>query len=411
VAAKKKKSTAHRHKQQQKKQQRRNTRLQKQRSPTRPAQALPSLKLDPTLGDDMRLLAPGGDLSALTPDRFADLLLPPALDSADLADEPEFAEIAIPPLVATRTYIELIQEQGIEAVDVVDLDDEEREEAIAEAFDETTARLLTPALRQQLRTSLINLRARLRRTHQMNELPRVAAVQMFLESDQEGQIVASLGLVQEIVRRSIAFGFQMAEAVEQLHSAEAAGGKLTPAALREQITQSESGQRLTATLETTPGFRRLLEEQIGEMERAGHEALFKGERRLNLYTQAELAHAADLFKQATGDDLTTLLTPDSKVGPILPELLPQLVEYVRRLLASAERLAQFRQRLDEAVVDPTFADSKWAPVLLTLHDHLTKEESVAYAQSYLVAALFGELWMSVLPPEAFEADEANEPGE
>jgi hypothetical protein len=410
VAAKKKKSTAHRHKQQQKKQQRRNTRLQKQRAPARPTPTPESLRLDPTLGDDVRLLAPGGDLRALTPDRFADLLLPPALDSADLADEPEFAEIAIPPLVATQSYIEVIQEHGIESENIIDLDDEEREEAIAEAFDETAARLLTPALRQQIRTGLINLRARLRRTHQMNELPRVAAVQMFLESDQEGQIVASLGLVQEIIRRSIVFGFQMAEVVEQFHNAEAAGGKLTPAALREQIIQSESGQRLTAALETTPGLRRVLEEKIDEMERAGHQALFSGELRLNLYTQAELAHAADLFKQATGDDLTTLLTPESQLSPILPQLLPQVVEYVRGLMASSERLTHFRQRLDEAVVDPAFADSKWAPVLLTLHDHLTKAESVVYAQSYLVAALFGELWLSVLPPEAFEVDEPNEPG-
>lgn len=407
--AAKKKSAAQRHRQQQKRQQRRNTRLQKQRSPARPAPAPPPLRLDKTLGDDLRLLVPGGDLSALTPDRFADLLLPPALDSADLVDEPEFADIAIPPLEATQTYIEVIQEQGIESEDIADLDEEEREEAIAEALDETTARLLTPALRQQLRTGLIDLRARLRRTKQVNELPRVAAVQMFLESDQDGQIIASLGLVQEIVRRGIVFGFQVAEAIDQLKTAEETDGELTPEALRQQVAQSEALQRLTATLEATPGLRRFLEEQIDELEDAGRRALFEGKLRLDLYTEAEIAGAAKLFKQATGDDPTILLSPDRNLATILRALMSQLVEYVRNLFAAEERLAQLRQRMDEVVADPAFAHSQWTPLLLTLHRYLGEEDALEYMQGYLVTALFGELWTSVLPPEAFEVDETDEP--
>lgn len=405
MAAKKKKSAAHRHKQQQKKQQRRNSRLQKQRAPARPP--LPSLKLDPTLAEDIRLIAPGGNLNALTSDRFAELLLPAALDSADLSDQPEFADIAIPPLEATKTYMAVIQERGVDAMVVDEVDEEEQQEAIAEALEEVTARLLTPALRQQLRTGLINLRARLRRTHDIDELPRVAAVQIFLESDQDGQMAANLGLVQEIVRRSILLGLQIGEAVHEQDAVENSGGKLTPASLYQRAREGEAIQQLTATLDANPSYRRFLEEKSDEIEDAGRRDLFAGRLRLDLYTEAEIAVAAGLFKRIAGDDPTTLLSPERNLSSIAPMLIPQLADYVRDLFAAEERFDQLRQRMDEVVADSAFADSQWAPFLLILHRNVREEDAFDYIHGYLVAALFGELWPSLFPPEAFVVDQSD----
>jgi hypothetical protein len=405
VAQKKKKSAAQRHKQQQKRQQRRHARLDKQRPKSRPAPVATLPALDDTVLDDLRVLFRGGDPASMTPDEFADTLLPPALDSADLADEPEFADIAVSPFEAAQTYITVFQEHGLGAGDIADLEEEEREETIGEALDETTQRLLTPELRQQIHTGLTALRTRLRRSNQRNELPRVAAVQMFLESDQNGQIAAALGLVQEIVRRSIGFGFQMAEALDQLRGDDETAAPLTPDALRERIEQSEFAQQLTATLGKVPGLRRFFEQQAEEMRDAGRQALFEGKLRLDLYTPAEIAGAVEVMQEAFDGDLTGFSEFDEQVGNIMPVLMPQMIEYVRGVFTTEERIARLRQRMNEVVADPDFADSPWPPFLLALRDDLMEEDALAYGLGFLLSALLGEVWPSILPPEAFQADE------
>jgi hypothetical protein len=228
---------------------------------------------------------------------------------------------------------------------------------------------------------------------------------MFLESDQNGQIAAALGLVQEIVRRSIGFGFQMAEALDQLRGDDETAAPLTPDALRERIEQSEFAQQLTATLGKVPGLRRFFEQQAEEMRDAGRQALFEGKLRLDLYTPAEIAGAVEVMQEAFDGDLTGFSEFDEQVGNIMPVLMPQMIEYVRGVFTTEERIARLRQRMNEVVADPDFADSPWPPFLLALRDDLMEEDALAYGLGFLLSALLGEVWPSILPPEAFQADE------
>lgn len=353
----------------------------------------------------MRLLFPGGDPSAMSPDAFADMILPVALDSADLADEPEFADLTIPPLEATEAYIGVMQGLGVRVSDIDGMDEEVRDELIGQAIDDTTTVLFTPQLHQQIRTGLMALRARLRRTNQTNELPRVAAVQMFLEMDRSGQVAPALGLVQEIVRRSISVGFDMAQVISEVQAVDKAGGPLTPQEMVDRISQSEITAKLAAMLDTMPGLRHFLLQQAEEMRDVGKRALFEGRLRLDLYSPAELEDVVNLIKEAIGADLSVFRSFGEHLENIMPKLMPPITEHVRNLFGLPERTLQLRQRMDDLVADPAYTNSEWMPFILALRGDLQKEDGVAYILGDLVAALFGELWPLLLTLEAFEADQ------
>jgi hypothetical protein len=416
--AQKKKAAAKRQKQQQKKQQRRNARLQKRRSvQTARVQPYPlemkddsfAAPTDMTLLNDLRSIFPGGDPSNSSPDDFANTLLPIAWDSADLIDEPEFAEIAIPPLEASIAYAKALQESGMEPDEIFDLDEDERDEAIGEALDEATFRLLTPERFDQLHQGLIKLRARLKHENQPNEVPRVAAAQLFFEMDKSRRLVASLGLVQELVRRSIAVGFDVAKILNKVRSQTGDDQSLSSEQLRERILQSGLAGDIQQMVEGRPDLQRFLVEQGEEMRDAGRRALFEGKLKLGLFTDDELAQALALFKQATDGDLTLFASFDDQLDLVMQELAPQLIEYIRGLLVAEERITELRQRIAAVMADPSIADSEWTAFLMALHDDLMEEDGVSYALSSLLSALFGELWPRILPSANVEAGEETDP--
>ena len=340
-----------------------------------------------------------GDGSALPTSGIEELMMT-MLASDDMADEPELEGIIIDPMLCADTFADVAQEMGIDPQDL-GLSEEEREEIQMQILEESTKRILTEELCQEILKGLNALRLRLKRSGQRNEAARAAALQLFLSEKESEDIWPMLGLTQAIFHRSLAIAFNLIDASREVIEAE--GLAEGEGSLLERLAQSSMDQKADELLKKIPGLRGYVEKQADEIWEEGVEAIFMGELYLGLFTQEELLGGIEIFAKEVGYDSDTGMISEEAFA--LPEeagrtLVLRLDEYVEGLF-TAERLEQLRVRLDVLLKEK--ANEKCLAFILMLVEYMKDEDAVENEKEFLIKALLGE--MRAVASVSVESDE------
>ena len=335
----------------------------------------------------------------------AEQLIVALLDTDHFADEPEFEEIIIDPVLCLNTFSEVIREFDIEPGSLDELPDEEREDTQMTVREEIIRRLLTDELRQDIINGLNDLRLRLKRSGEREEVAKAAALQSFLGGDTGSDIWPMMGLVQAIFARSLAIGFELMEAAMEV--AETADPDESDVPLTEKLARSSVTQKAAELLERVPGLSGFLNKHADKVWEEGIDAVFAGELYLELFSLEELETGFKIFGATFGryDIVEETDTPE----PLTPEVpsedvetvIFQLDDYITELF-TPERLDQLRARLDAVLKDPAYA-GKWSSFLYLLAENMADEDAVEYEMQFLIQALIGE--MAFVTAEFQEDDE------
>lgn len=395
MANKKKKSATKAHQQKQKKQQRRAARTRKRTMPAARPSTTPIAPRTGSVLDDLRPLLNFGSTSDTPSMGEMEKLMMAALGSEDLAEEPEFDAVIIPPIDAINAFSAATAEMGIDPETFATNDDAEEsdaeEEQRIELFEKATTRLLTDELRQEMIDGLTALRARWKAEGRLDDVPQAAAVQMFLESEQPDEVVAALGLVQALVRRALDIGFTLVDAAPAFEPAEGET-PLSLAELSQQVRETGEGEEFDRLLSEKPEMRRFLEKQMDSFWEQGEKAVFSGELDLDLFTENELEAAFQITDEVLDADAAL---PDSFTDlsrEQMATLMTRLTAYVDEHLLRPVRRAQFVATVETASADPANA-AQWAPFLLMLKDELSDEsaESISAQRRFLLLTLLGQV--------------------
>ncbi len=335
----------------------------------------------------------------------AEQLIVALLDTDHFADEPEFEEIIIDPVLCLNTFSEVIREFDIEPGSLDELPDEEREDTQMTVREEIIRRLLTDELRQDIINGLNDLRLRLKRSGEREEVAKAAALQSFLGGDTGSDIWPMMGLVQAIFARSLAIGFELMETAMEV--VETADPDESDVPLTEKLARSSVTQKAAELLERVPGLSGFLNKHADKVWEEGIDAVFAGELYLELFSLEELETGFKIFGATFGryDIVEETDTPE----PLTPEVpsedvetvIFQLDDYITELF-TPERLDQLRARLDAVLKDPAYA-GKWSSFLYLLAENMADEDAVEYEMQFLIQALIGEM--------AFVAAEFQEDGD
>jgi len=316
------------------------------------------------------------------------------LDSADLAEEPEFEEIIIDPMLSTETFVEVGQELGIDPEKLGELSDEEREEKQVEILERTAQRLLTKDMRRQIMDGLNNLRLRLKQSGgKRKKIAKVAALQSFLSGEESDKLWPAIGLVQALIDRSLSSGFELHVATAEVMGDLDVTGDETPLSLSQKLEQSSLTGIAGSLLEKVPGMKGFLEKQVDKMWDDGVHAVYAGELYLELFTEEEIQEGFAIFRDVMGVGETGDDTQESQSPRVTEESGRQLVKRVDEYLTNLftpERLEQLRVRIDEIAGEASFP-KKWAPFILTLREYMADENAAEYEKPFLIQAFVGEI--------------------
>jgi len=363
--------------------------------------------------EDMLPLFPEIDAPNTPSISTAERLLTTLMASDSMADEPEFKEIFVDPMLCLDTFSEIVQEMGIEPESMSKLPDEEREDAQMTIREEITRRLLTDELRQDIIDGLNDLRLRLKQSggHQ-EKVAQAAMLQSFLTSaspvepggDMGSGIWPMLGLVQAIFMRGLMIGFELMEAAREVE--ETLGLDESEVALPEALAQSSIlRQKVDSLLKKVPGLLGFMKKHTDKAWEEGVDALFTGDLYLELYSPEELATAFDIFGAAFRPDLAEEIETQDPLQLKVAEkefaaLIQQLDDYLTQLF-TPERLDRLRARLAVTLKDPAY--KKWLGFLYILVEYMANENAVEIEMRFLLQALLGEIKMATA--EFQEADE------
>jgi hypothetical protein len=352
--------------------------------------------------DDMLPLFPMVDDPADAKMNSYEQLMLTLLDSGHLIEEPEFEEIIVDPMQAVDTLTQVGEELDLDPETLSRLPAGEQEEAQMTLLEATTRRLLTDKLRQDIIQALNELRLRLKGAGKQKESAQAAALQMFLDSDESEEMWPTIGLVQAIVQRSLAVGFEFFEASAELMEA----GDQSPLTMLDKLSQSRLGRRTEGLLKKVPGLSGYLEKQADKIWEEGTDAIFDGELSLELFTPDELMAGSEIFKTiftGDGDDDDDDDEGDLEITEETGKaLITQIDNYITELF-TPERLEQLRARLKAIVDDPAY-DKKWLAFFMMLNTYLTDEDAVENEKPFLIKTFFGE--MRHMSEELIEEEEA-----
>ncbi len=365
-----------------------------------PQQAPPAPRAD--LFEDMLPLFAEMDDPSASSASAAEQLIVALLDTDQFADEPEFEEIIIDPLLCLNTFSEVVREFDIEPGSLDSLPDEEREDIQMTIREEIVRRLLADELRQDIINGLNDLRLRLKRAGEREEVAKAAALQSFLDGDTANEIWPMMGLVQGIFTRSLSIGFELMEAAREFAETTDTDEKDIP--LTEKLTESSVTQKAADLLKEVPGVSGFLDKYADKVWEEGIEAVFKGELYLELFSPEELETGFKIFEARFGrfdtDEETDTQEPLEVAEEDVESVVSQLGDYITELF-TPERLDQLRARLGAVLKDPAYA-GKWSSFLFLVAQNMADEDAVEYGMQFLIQALVGEMAFVV---EAFGEDE------
>ena len=340
--------------------------------------------------DDMLHLFPEiADPSAPLPS--AEPVIMALVGSSEWADGPEFEAVIVDPMLCTATFVAAAEEMGHDPDSLLELPEEEREDAHLEILSETIRQLFTDDLRQQILDGLKQLRVRLKRTGDREGAARAALMLSFLGRDTGGEIWTMVGLVQAIFQRSVYAGFEMAEA--GLAAEEAGDLDEDPVTLLARLTKSRVGQKAEALLKRIPGLGKYLAEQADVTWEEGEHAVFMGELYLGLYSEEELLVGLDLFRQALGGAAEEARSEGQGKAAMSEEaaldFFARVDQYVAELV-TPERLDQMRAKLG-AVLRARAFEEEWFSFVLMLKHYMDEPDAAENERHVLVSAFVGEI--------------------
>ncbi|MCL4298948.1 MAG: hypothetical protein KJ077_24640 [Anaerolineae bacterium] len=357
--------------------------------------------------EDMAPLMAMVETGAGSPDENLFWLL---ADSGDLAEEPEFNEIFTEPLVTLPTYISVAESLGVATPDELDkLPEEEQADKKAEILEETSRRLLTHELRQEIIEAVDRLRLRWKKDGKRAEAARAAGLQLTLSDRKSTAVWPMIGLVQAIVLRSLGAGFELV-GVTMDEEEDDGNDDESLAALYEKLQDPGVDQKLEQAIKKVPGLQNYLEKQVDKIWEEGETAIFTGELYLELFTDEELEAGVEIFKTAmaereTGDNEAAEDTAEKALSRVGEALFSQLDIYLAQRF-TPERLEQLRTRL-RTVLDEADYPAKYFSFVKMLADAMADEAAAENEKGFLLRALLGEI-RAVSAVEDEEAEEAED---
>jgi len=325
-------------------------------------------------------------------------------DSADLGEEPEFQAIFAEPLITLPTYISVAEKLGFPSPDdLFNLPEEEQDEKKAEIIEETTRRLLTDELRQEILAALNGLRLRWKKEGQRPEAARAAGLQLILGDRKSKGLWSTIGLVQAIVLRSLEAGFELVGVTVDEESEEADEDRPL-SDLYKRLNEPEVTGKLEEAIKKVPGLEDYLDKQLDKIWEEGDEALFRGELNLGLFTAEELEAGAKIFNQVMrtqAEDEEAAGSTQEQTQKLFTQLNAYLVE-----LFTPERLEQLRARLQTILAEGEYPGRYFSYVKM-MTEAMAEESAAENERPFLFKALLGELQTTSID----EADDEEEGGE
>jgi len=310
--------------------------------------------------------------------------------SFEWADEPEFEAIIVDPMLCAATFVEAAEEMGYDPDALLDVLEEERQDAHLDILSAIIHQLFSEDLRQQILDGLEQLRVRLKEANDREGAAQAALLLSFLGWDVGSEMWTMVGLVQAIFERSVYIGFEMAEA--GLAAAEAGDLDEDPVTLLNKLTKSRVAQKAESLLKKIPGLSKYLADQADVTWDEGQHAVFMGELYLGLYSDEELLFGLDLFRQTLGEAIEEARSEGRKVALSEEEALDfftRVDQYVAELV-TPERLDQMRARLD-AVLRARDFEEEWFSFVLMLKQYMDEPDAAEVERHFLVSAFVGEI--------------------
>lgn len=344
--------------------------------------------------EDMLPLFPLVDDPAASPADGVEGLMMTLLASEGLIEEPEFDEIIIDPMRCVDTFVEVGEELGIDPEALSRLPEEEREDTQMNMLEMTTQRLLTDELRQDILDALSDLRQRLKRAGKREKVAQAAALQSFLGEDESSEMWHMMGLVQAIVQRSLAAGFEMYEASMEVLEAGDLDQNDTPLTLSQRVAKSSVAQKADTLLQKVPGLGRFLEKQADDIWQEGVDAVFEGDLYLGLFTSEELEVGFDIYLTTREGDVTQEAAAHEPSEMVITEeqgrgLITRVDDYLTELFTPV-RLDQLRTRLN-FILDSSDYKRRWIAFIMMLVEYMADEKAVENEKPFLIHAFFGEM--------------------
>ncbi|MBN1976825.1 MAG: hypothetical protein JW918_05440 [Anaerolineae bacterium] len=357
------------------------------------------------LFEDMLPLFP--KLDSVSDVSAAEQLMTPILMSDALADEPELDHIFIDPFLCAETLAQVGQEMGLDPESLSVLDEEEGEDARLDMLEEVARRVVTDEVRQEILDGLNSLRLRLKRSRKRKRVAQIAAVQSFLGMGGDGNDEAwpMIGLVQAIVARSIAVGFEMVEASMEIKD-QVGGEDRGLAGLPQRLAESPLVKKFDKLLKKVPGLSGFLTKQADSIWKEGVNAIYEGKLSLELYSLEELAGGVDTLRTALGIDTINEAESEPIAASMSEEKGKAVVlaidNYVGQLF-TPDRLDQLRARI-ATVMDTGEYPGRWLSFLLMLQEHMAYEDAAENERGFLIKALIGEMRSIVEEDEEAERE-------
>ncbi|MBE7473548.1 MAG: hypothetical protein DPW09_09215 [Anaerolineae bacterium] len=314
-------------------------------------------------------------------------------DSGDLIEEAEFEAIFAEPLVTLPTYISVAEKLGFPSPDdLFNLPEEEQSEKKAEIMEETTRRLLTDELRQEILVALNGLRLRWKKEGQRAEAARAAGLQLILNDRKSKGLWSTIGLVQAIVLRSLEAGFELVGVTVDEESEEADEDRPL-SDLYKRLNEPEVTGKLEEAIKKVPGLEDYLDKQLDKIWEEGDEALFRGELNLGLFTTEELEAGAKIFNQVMREQAEDEKAADSTKEQT-QKLFTQLNAYLVELF-TPERLEQLRARLHTILEEGVYPGRYFSYVKM-MTEAMAEEDAAENERPFLFKALLGELQTTLI---------------
>jgi hypothetical protein len=344
--------------------------------------------------EDMLPLFPLIDDPAASPADGVEELMMTLLASGDLIEEPEFDEIFIDPMRCVDTFVEIGEELGIDPEAMGRLPEEELEDTQINMLEMTTQRLLTDELRQDILDALSKLRGRLKRAGKREEVAQAAALQSFLSEGESSELWSTIGLVQAIVQRSLAAGFDLLDAAWEAMEDADLDESATPRTLSQRVAGSAVAQKANTLLQKVPGLSGYLEKQADSIWQEGIDGVFEGDLYLGIFTPEELEAGLDTLRTTLEDDIMQEAGPQDSTTRVFTEeqgksIVSRIDDYLTELFTPV-RLDRLRKRLN-TILDSSDYDRRWVAFIMMLADYLADEEAVENEKGFLFAAFFGEM--------------------
>ena len=227
-------------------------------------------------------------------------LMMTVLASEDMANEPEFQEIIIDPMLCANTFAGIAEERGIGPDTLTGLPEEEGEDLQMQIMEEMIKRLLTQEVRQDILKGLDDLRQRMKPSGKQEETARAASLQSFLSREEVQENWGMIGLVQGIFHRSLTVGFKMHEtSIEMIDSDSDVEGGVP---LAERLDQPDLVDKTEALMNKVPGLRGYLRKKADTIWEEGMNALTAGDFHLGLFNEKELEVGLEIFRDLVGGD-------------------------------------------------------------------------------------------------------------